>query len=504
MKTHYLILLPLILFLASCSQKKEINQPVGPRVINPVSNEKSGTDTEKGEGQDEDKSFMVPMVELPQDEYLQDIEDINIDTDNEEEQLILTKTTEETGSHLKIYVVDYNSDKHKYQISLEQVIKTQLMDGLSMYLQDLNGNQLNEIIITGFDTTGLHTLDAFSIKTLNGPDGLTYRRVISLAVNGTIDIQTAERSENYASGQKTWESFSIITEETNAKPDDDSLDLVKTVYDWSSASSGYRPVSVAKIPGVVIKEEKLKKLYRGNLNDFKDFLSGPWYRVSDLNAVEQPYLKEILYFNPDEDQVIFTEDNIQEIYNWEDTYRTIFKGIYIQSSNILIKSLRRDIYITVEDMDSIRVKIQGTTEWGGFYKPLNSSLQQNLIKNETLEPVDELSALSGLFKGSRGTEIYLDYPYFTEKSETGESKKGVLSFYNLYGTDILEMRFQKENGYLEKRTVYRVSYDISEDSTRIIRTLTLEPGILSVSGFLAESGESTHLEQIEIKESGKS
>jgi len=504
MKSRYLILLSLVLILASCSRKTDTTQPAGPRVINPVAHEENSSDLISGDEQIEDMSFMVPMVELPQDENIQKIQDINIDTDNEEEQLILTRTSEANGSLLKIYVVDYNSDKMKYQISLNQVLKVQLMDGLNMYLQDMNGNQLYEILVTGFDAAGLHTLDAFTIRTMNGPDGLIYKRVVTLAVNGTIDIQTDERSEEYASGQKTWESFPIITEETSSEIDDESLDLVKTVYGWSSATSDYRPVSVAKIPGIIIKEENLKKLYRGGLDGFKSFLSGPWYRVSDLNSVEQPYLKEILYFHPEDAQVIFTVDDIQEIYDWEDTYRTIFKGIYIQSTNILINSLRRDIYITVEDMDSIRVKIQGTTEWGGFYKPVSPSLQQGLIKNETLEPVEELTSLSGLFKGSRGMEIYLDYPYFTEKSENGESKKGVLTFFNLYGTDILEMRYQKENGFLEKRTVYKVDYNLSGDSTRIIRTLTLEPGFLSVSGFMEESGETSHFEQIEIRESGES
>jgi len=504
MKSRYWILISLMSILFSCSQKDSATLPAGPRVINPVSQKDGSFDDVSGDGQVEDTTYMVPMVDLPQDEFIQQIQDINIDTDNEEEQLILTRTSEEAGSQLKLYIIDYNSDQLKYQKSLEQVIKTQLMDGLNMYLQDMNGNQLYEVLVTGFDAAGLHTMDAFTIRSINGPNGLTYKRIISLAVNGTIDIQTDERTENYASGQKTWESFPIITEETSSDPSDDRLDLVKTVYGWSTSASEYRPLSVAKIPGVVIKEEKLKKLYRGDLDDFKEFLSGPWYRISDLNSVEQPYLQDILYFHPEDKQVIFTVDDVQEIYDWEDTYRTIFKGIYIQSTNILINSLRRDIYITVEDLDSIRVKIQGSTDWGGFYVPLSSAVQQGLIRNETLEPVDELMALSGLFKGSRGMEMYLDYPYFTEKAESGESKQGVLTFFNLYGTDILEMRYQKENGFLEKRMVYRVDYNQTGDSTRIIRTLTLEPGFLSVSGFMEETGESTHFEQIEIRESGES
>ena len=311
------------------------------------------------------------------------------------------------------------------------------------------------------------------------------------------------RSEAYKAGDKTAESFPIVTEETSSD-DDENLDLVKTVYNWSPSSFKYQPTSVAKIPGVTIKEEKLKKLYRGDLNGFKAFLAGPWHRVKDLDHKELPFLNEILYFYPDDEQLMFTVGDVQEIYSWKDTYRTIFKGIYIQSENILIDSIRRDIYITVEDMDSIRMKIQGTTEWGGYYEPVNATLQQELIRQDKLESIDELTELSGLFKGSRGSEIYLDYPFFTEKNADGETEKGVLTFFDLYGTTVMEMRYQKENGLLVRRAVYRAAFSETGDNARIIRTLSLEPGTLSVSGFSRGTGEVIHLEQVEIRESGGS
>ena len=109
-----------------------------------------------------------------------------------------------------------------------------------------------------------------------------------------------------------------------------------------------------------------------------------------------------------------------------------------------------------------------------------------------------------MFKGSRGNEIYLDYPFFTEKNAAGETEKGVLTFFDLYGTTVMEMRYQKENGLLARRAVFRATFSETGDSSRIIRTLSLEPGSLSVSGFTREAGEVIHLEQVEIRESGES
>lgn len=498
---YTLLLLPLLL---SCRDKTDDTRNAVPRIINPRINEGDNITDNESENEIEDNSFLVPMVEIPSDNHIQRLQDINLDHDIEEEQIILTFIKDENGNdRLKLFIADYNNDMMRYQLSLEEIISPDHMEGLSIHLQDMNGNQLNEVLITGFNNQGFQTLDVFSIKTQGGSSGLTYERIVQLVVNGTIDIQTADRSQEYKSGQMTWESFPIVTEETNPE-DEENLDLIKTVYNWNKPASKYQPISVAKVPGVAIKEENLKKLYRGDLNDFKSFLSGPWHRVSDSFGEKQPFLQDILYFQPDEEQVIFTIDDIQEIYDWDETYRTIFKGIYIQSHNILIQSLRRDIYITVEDMDSIKVKIQGTTEWGGYYKPLSLSLQQGLVHNETLEPMEELNRLSGLFKGSNGNEFYLDYPFFTEKDVTAENRQGVYTFFNLYGASILQLRYQKENGLMDERVVYKVNLNITEDSSRIIRTLTLEHGSLTVSGFVQNSGDSLHIEQIEVMEAGES
>ena len=495
------LLLTAILILFSCKPDKENNEETSPRVISPRLSDNDSGNSSQSEGVAADTSYLVPMIDLPEDEYVQKIQDSNLDEDSEEEQIILTRVSIDDNDLLRLYIADYDNENVRYKKVLVQDINAQHMEGLSIHLQDLNGNQLNELYITGFTDGGFHTMDAFTIA--SQARGLEYKQILSLSVNGTIDIQTTARSEAYKGGEKTGESFPIITEETSTE-DDDNLDLVKTIYNWSTTARKYQPFSVAKIPGVTIKEENLKKLYRGDLKGFKTFLTGPWHRVKDLNRKEQPFLNEILYFYPDEEQVIFTVDDIQEIYSWKDTYRTIFKGIYIQSTNILINSIRRDIYITVEDMDSIRMKIQGTTEWGGYYEPVSPTLQQELIRHDKLETIDELTALSGLFKGSRGNEIYLDYPYFTEKNSEGETEKGVLTFFDLYGTTVMEMRYQKENGLLARRAVYRASFSETGDSSRIIRTLSLEPGSLSVSGFNRDPGEVIHLEQVEIRESEES
>ncbi len=494
-------LLPVLLFF-SCSDKFSENDSRGPKIINPVLKESSGRSIRESKQKKEKRKVLLPMIDLPENEFVQQIQDINLDGDKEEEQIIITRQNNDNFKKFKLYVVDYDSKKAKYKKALESALTATQSGGLSINLQDITGNQQNELFITGFTATGAHTLDAFTNQSRGKL--LEYNSILSIVVNGIIDIEATKRSAAYTKGQQTWESYNIITEESSLQ-DSNNLDLTKTILSWDKKAECYKTHSVITVPGVSIKKEKLRKLYRGNLDAFKAFLQGPWYQVSNLNQKKQPFLENILYFCPEKEQLIFSVDDIQEIYKWENTYRTIFKGIYVQACNSLINSLKRDIYITIEDLDSIKLKIQGTGEWGGFYSPVSKKLQKGLLKSEKLSPVEELMLLNGLFQDTRGNKVYLDFPGFIEE-KTGEEEKqrGILSFFDLYGITILEMRYQDETGLLLQRSVYKVDYEQTVDSSRIIRSLTLQPGKLTASGFIQEPQTAWLLEQVEIREAGES
>ena len=326
------------------------------------------------------------------------------------------------------------------------------------------------------------------------------RPVLNVSINGIIEIQTYDRSQDYKIGKPTSESFSIITEETD-EVSQDNLDLIKTTYKWNRSSREYLPTSIDKIPGVSISEEQLEKVYKGSLDDFIDYIAGPWYRIEDLNRKKQAIMEEIIFFNPADGQLIFSVDDIQENYDWSDTYRTIFKGINIQSKNSLITSQRRDIYLSLEALDRIKVNIHGSTEWDGYYTQVGPLLQKSLIAHSGIEDSNILSRLSGQFRNNKDEDLNLELPYFTLKTGTEHVAHGVIEFYILNDISIMEMHYLKGNGLLDKREIYSVDYNEARDSSRIIRTITLTPGMLTAKGFVLTPGEVVHYEQIEISDS---
>ena len=495
-KLAFLLLFPAILL--SCRDKStNTDNPSTPKVINPLGTTDNSRIDDSTAAQEEDRNFLVPMIPIPQGEKLVLTNDVNLDFDTEDEQIILTRLTTEENNQLILYVVDYNNNEMVFYEALKTPISADSSEGLSVLLQDVTGNSINEIIITGFTQEQNHTFDAYTILSTGGGQKLQLVNILSLNINGIIEIENYERSQDYRMGQNTNESFTIVSEETD-EVSEDNLDLIKTTYKWNRSRRTYAPSSIDKIPGLSIKEEQLTKIYRGSLEEFVDYISGPWYKVEDLNRNRQPLLKQIIHFDISGNQIIFAEDNIQELYDWNDTFRTIFKGINIQSGSSLITSQRRDIYLSLEELDLIKLNIHGSTEWDGFYSPVTPALQQSLMVKQGIEESRELSRLSGQYRNNKGEDLNIELPYFTLKTGNELISNGFMEFFILNDMPILEMHYLKTNGLIDHRDVYYVEYQESEDSSRIIRTMTLTPGTLTTKGFSRIPGDTIHYEQIEI------
>ena len=178
-----------ILMMFSCKPETRLNTETGPRIINPGLSGSENTGGGETEGEAVDTNYLVPMIDIPENEHVQKLQDTNLDDDSEEEQIILTSVISEEKNILRIHIADYDNDNVRYRESLIQDINAEQLEGLSINLQDLTGNQTNELYITGFTDGGFHTIDAFAIASQSG--GLKYNQILSLSVNGTIDIQTA-------------------------------------------------------------------------------------------------------------------------------------------------------------------------------------------------------------------------------------------------------------------------------------------------------------------------
>ncbi len=483
----YWTIFPLILLLFSCRREQEETIKTGSYDI-------QVEDTSR-DFQVESYALMIqaPPLGVPEDHTILLMEDFNIDSDIESEQIIITQNKEGKQT---LFISDYND--YEYQMIAQEPLLVEKREGLSYGSQDITGNRTEELIITGFTKDDKQTLDVLSPVLNSQGRAWLFDKIFSLAVRGIIEIAREERGPQYFDGSSPGRSFNIISEE-ELERGETLVRLQQTVYVFQPGSRKYIRAGEEVIEVVTSREGQLADFYNGDLTALYGFLNGAWYRVEDLAGNPETIPDDLIFFDSDEKEVAFITDNIQEIYSWNRTLKSGFRNVRIDTRNALLNTVSRPFNITIDDERTLRISSSGDDSWTGIYKVVEKDIESLLDRQEYIKPIEELTLLGGVFKGD-DRDFYIDYPLFTERFVTGEERKGSLVFYDLYGTSILQTIYQKDSGAVDERLVYKVDYTYNSDNFRIIRSLSLQPGQLSVNGFTSGQGQPLYLEQLEVTE----
>jgi hypothetical protein len=436
-------------------------------------------------------------IPLAASETMLYILDMNLDSDPMDEQIIVTKGRETDSATIQILVVDYDMVRNIYFLTWEGTTGAVDTRAFHLSLEDMIGDHSFEIVFTGVDAEDRQTLDIFRKTQTPSGFGLYYIPICSLAVDGTIEIAKAERSQAYELDQKIGQSFPVVTYSRDTSSEN-PLDIVKSTYYWKFQDSRYVLGSLEKIPGKNIQEKQLQELFQADsVNVFESFLSGPWYLASQEKR-DSLSPGDIINFEPDSRKITFYANNIQEIYDWKSSRKNIFRGLSISCTNEAITSIQRQISVAVQSLDTITITVTGIEQWDGLYRKLSPDVRRNLAA-EPGSPV-RLSGipLSGLYRNESGFEIYFSSPNLTIQ-EHGKKYSGGYALYSV-GADVLEIRILKENGLLQEKRSYVIEYTEETDDLRTVRSIELMPAVVSVNGVEILGKGSIKLEQIEIKE----
>ncbi len=371
-------------------------------------------------------------------------------------------------------------------------------------MKDLLGDHNLEIICQGLNARGEQTIDVFKRSNSASGLGLKYQNILSIASDGSTDIQEPDRSDAYRAAQASGESFPISTL-TRDKESSNPLDMLKTTYVYRSQEGRYVKGAVERIPGNRIEEAQLSDLYNGTAESFEDFLNGPWYRASSVAGAGdkgQPTAEsvDILFYDRHGRAITFAHGETEQSFSIEESYKTAFqRGIQLKIRNDAIPTMREFAAISVPTIDTIIVAVQGDDAWNGTYKRLSGGLQQALFSNGsagiTLSHLD----LSGLYKDDNGIEIFFSSPRFTIR-ENGTERNGEFLLYEYDKQKVLELRILSTTGRVEERRLYIVEYKEESSKTQTVRVINMTPAVVSVHGFEPLNNQVTRFEQIEQKE----
>jgi len=193
---------------------------------------------------------------------------------------------------------------------------------------------------------------------------------------------------------------------------------------------------MVKIPGIQIEQRRLRELLSGSNGRFESFIDGLWYQGEGNQ-------KKYVYFNTAGRELIFYNNNSEEVFSWQDSTPTRY-GIHINSRNVSLTKLRRTLSVELASLESIRLRVYQdvylrsgpNTLWDGSY--------QRVQNTETLREITKTNPyLEGSYDGPDGKITFYQNGSYELNPLTGPSelsRRGQYVFFSIGEEELLELR----------------------------------------------------------------
>ena len=402
-----------------------------------------------------------PKVALSRNELLLHASNANLDIDSFEEQILLIKVIDDPQLPIKLAVIDYDDIRGSYSRSWEHYTNATNHRIFDLELIDITGDFNTEIVLTGMNNKDV-TMDVYKKFPSLSHSGLYYKPICELVSDGTITIQRKDRPATYDEKQKTGESYPIVVERRDRESQNEN-DFIRETYQWVYANNKYEFIPPAeRIAGQIVDDKKFDQLRSSyGVEYFESYLEGPWYNSRNIDQM-------ILFF-PREEQVVFFQDNAQEVYSWDYSSRRNHPLLLTLSiRNILVHSIKKTINITARSLTLITISTNDETWSGDFYK-VKEEFQESLYNDQGLKRIKPAHVeLSGIFEEEyieeSSTHIIFEPPDFTWIEGSGEE----LADYS-GGFAIME-NIPVLNEFYFKRVLQSVPDSISRDTYNSLMT----------------------------------
>ena len=478
----------LVLF-SSCGRPEVNHQPLSSGVITPHADVKTENSEENQYTDTSGDEIALPLVNPGENYNILALLDGNLDLEQADEQVIVALPLDKPESTLILMIASTNPVRNHYDIVWTSPLSSRTLTGITLRSDDLTGNGRQDIIITGFDEKGRHVTDIYAVPKKG--EIKDYKKVFSLKVKGNIDIITGERSSSYYSGLSAGTPYKILVQEKDPESEN-SMDLIETEWEWDPGLFLYKQGKATKIKGETLQGERIARVYAGNVAVYEDFLRGAWYRETGNGS-----FLDMLYFDPDTREILFYNGSIEEVFTWGISHRTTAKRLYTRVSNSIIPSMYDTVSVSAESYDMIELW-RAAANWNGVYRRLSPALQLSLNAESSLEPILSPIKLTGVWQSSDNVDLIFDMPGI-KWTENGKTRLGTASLFSIGNKMVLQIQFMKRNGALEETVNWLVDYEEDkEDSSRIIRSLTLSPALLRADQIRSTGTAVRSFKQVEV------
>ncbi len=431
-------------------------------------------------------------VELDEDFLPIQAIDANLDLDEPEEQILLVKRRSDPADRIRVLVTDFDTLRNTHRITWEGETSATNVRTFALYIRDLIGDHLDELVCFGTNNLGLQTLEVFRRDQGTTSVGLSYREILQVTTDASIEIEERPRSDAYRTLQSNGVSFPIHAFRRNHATEA-PLDLVKTSYYWRLQQGRYVAELEEEIPGMVVEESQLQELYDGDVEAVEAFLDGPWYRAAGEDLSTEV---EMAHFDVTSRTVALFREGSQERYGWQNSYKSLSQGgagVWMNLNNEILGRIRRQLSVTVLGLDSIFVSVSEAEYWNGRYQRMTPGLQESVVYGDDSRTPP--FSLAGVFVNDNNEEFLFSEPFFTFRSDHVEWTGG----YNLFemGSVVLELKvLADQDGQRGFSRQYIAEVSELESDDRVIRQLTLTPATVTVRQIQEAPGDEIVLEQV--------
>ena len=425
-------------------------------------------------------------ISLPDDVIVHQLRDVNVDRDEFDEQIIAFKRRGDPKDVLRLLIADLNEERGSYFPVWEGETNATNVQTFSIRVLDLTGDQNLEIVALGTASEGQQTIDAFRRFAAPAGGGLFFRSILSLRSDVSVQVQELDRGEAYDFLQQPGASFPIAVQNV-AEDSESGLDLIETIYSWSSEDQAYLPGETTEIPGLAIREDQLLAVLDGDEETYEEFLSGGWYRA-------RPDRIQLLSFAPAERTVQLYEPGFQEVYEWRVSIRTRYRSrLSAHLRNESLQISRPILTAELIDLDEIEVSVTDREAWSGRWTRLSGEGLRALASRDQMDLSLFPDRLAGLYRSDGGRELFIGPAGFIWR-ENGEEFRGGYVAYRL-DVPVLQMLILDENGLRTGRWSW--AYELQEPSDSAEpAVLQLEPIEVTAFGTQPAPGESVRFERV--------
>ena len=424
-------------------------------------------------------------IPLESNETLLDLYSFNLDYDDEEEQVLVVRDSDDATGVVKVVLADYSPFTRKWTRAWKGSTLVTKNKTFQVSVNDLIGDHNLNIVCTGMDDANNQTMTVYwKSQDADRDQEAAYVKILEQAGSAVL-VEGGERPDSYKLGQSNAESWPVSVWKEDPVSGN-YLDQIKETWHWSFADEAYVLVGAESIPGASIARQKAESILDGTAETFKAFLDGTWYKES-IDPLSSSAL--FITFQSRDEAVLFSGEGLTEVYSWENSNPTRY-GLYIASRNQSVRNLRRLMDIELASADSVsvrvfqdyRIKADISGKWDGRYRRLTPDIAASFRRAPAMAR-NARSDIGGLYESEDGTTLSLIGSEYILKGPDGE-ERGAFSIYELQGKVVLDMRRVVEgDGESVRRSWIATAAEARGSDGQPTQTLTLQEATIGILGI---------------------